>query len=88
MTQATGHAPDHPIPDLSRPEIPRLGPAEVGALAHLYRAEVYRCTVWRSRLDTTTNWSIVTLVLALSLMIGRSHVRTTVIGETRMPWSS
>lgn len=44
-----------------------LGPAEIGALAHLYRAEVYRGTVWRTRLDTTTNWSIVTLGLALSL---------------------
>lgn len=36
-------------------------------LAHLYRAEVYRSTVWRSRLDTTTNWSVVTLGVALSL---------------------
>jgi len=64
MTQTTD--PERP-PDLSKPEIPRLGPAEIGALAHLYRAEVYRGTVWRSRLDTTTNWSIVTLGLALSL---------------------
>ncbi|TNC64519.1 DUF2270 domain-containing protein [Rubellimicrobium roseum] len=63
----TDPAPDHPIPDLTKPEIPRLGPADIGALAHLYRAEVYRGTVWRSRLDTTTNWSIVTLGLALSL---------------------
>ena len=47
--------------------MPPMGPAELGALAHLYRAEVYRGTVWRTRLDTTTNWSIVTLGLALSL---------------------
>ena len=25
--------------------------AEIGALAHLYRGEVYRSTVWRTRLD-------------------------------------
>jgi uncharacterized membrane protein len=41
--------------------------AEIGALAHLYRAEVYRSTVWRTRLDTTTNWSVVTLGVALSI---------------------
>ena len=53
--------------DRQPPALPTFGPAEIGALAHLYRAEVYRGTVWRSRLDTTTNWSIVTLGLALSL---------------------
>ena len=41
--------------------------AEMGALAHLYRAEVYRSTLWRTRLDNTTNWSVVTLGIALSL---------------------
>lgn len=46
---------------------PPLDPAQIGALAHLYRAEVYRGTVWRTRLDTTTNWSVVTLGVALSL---------------------
>ena len=44
-----------------------LSAAEVGAIAHLYRGEVYRSTVWRSRLDNTTNWSVVTTGLALSL---------------------
>lgn len=41
--------------------------AAIGALAHLYRGEVYRSTIWRQRLDTTTNWAIVTLGLALSI---------------------
>ena len=41
--------------------------AEVGALAHLYRGEVYRSTIWRQRLDMTTNWSVVTLGIALSI---------------------
>jgi len=40
--------------------------AEMGAIAHLYRGEVYRSTIWRTRLDNTTNWSIVTLGIALS----------------------
>ena len=41
--------------------------AEITALAHLYRGEVYRSTIWRTRLDTTTNWSVVTLGVALSI---------------------
>ena len=41
--------------------------SEIGALAHLYRGEVYRSTIWRTRLDNTTNWSVVTLGLALSI---------------------
>lgn len=45
----------------------QFSPAEIGALAHLYRGEVYRSTIWRTRLDTTTNWSVVTLGVALSI---------------------
>ena len=44
-----------------------LTDAEIGAVAHLYRGEVYRSTIWRTRLDTTTNWAVVTLVVALSI---------------------
>jgi uncharacterized membrane protein len=29
--------------------------ADITALSHLYRGEVYRSTVWRTRLDTTFN---------------------------------
>ena len=38
----------------------------MGAIAHLYRGEVYRSTIWRTRLDNTTNWAIVTMGIALS----------------------
>ncbi|SEN48092.1 DUF2270 domain-containing protein [Palleronia pelagia] len=44
-----------------------LDAAEIGAVAHLYRGEVYRSTIWRTRLDTTTNWAVVTLGIALSI---------------------
>lgn len=44
-----------------------LDSAELGVMAHLYRAEIYRSTIWRTRLDTTTNWSVVTLGVALSI---------------------
>src|SRR6267142_1578227 len=39
---------------------------EMGAIAHHYRGEVYRSTIWRTRLDNTTNWAIVTMGIALS----------------------
>lgn len=42
------------------------GNKEVGALAHLYRAEVYRSTVWRQRLDQTTNWAVISTGIGLS----------------------
>ncbi|WP_420804684.1 DUF2270 domain-containing protein [Thioclava indica] len=45
----------------------QLDAAEIGAIAHLYRGEVYRSTLWRTRLDTTTNWAVVTLGIALSI---------------------
>jgi uncharacterized membrane protein len=48
-------------------EPPRMfSAAEIGAIAHLYRAEIYRSTVWRTRLDSTTNWAVVTTGIALS----------------------
>jgi uncharacterized membrane protein len=40
---------------------------EISALSHLYRGELYRSTVWRNRLDATTNWAVVSTGLALSL---------------------
>src|SRR5215471_15350043 len=47
-------------------KIQELNPAELGVIAHLYRGEIYRSTIWRTRLDNTTNWAIVTLGIALS----------------------
>jgi uncharacterized membrane protein len=41
--------------------------ADITALSHLYRGELYRSTVWRSRLDATTNWAVLTTGIALSL---------------------
>ena len=48
-------------------DLQEFSAAEITALAHLYRGEVYRSTIWRTRLDTTTNWSVVTLGVALSI---------------------
>ncbi len=43
-----------------------IDPAVLGALAHLYRGEVSRSTHWRTRLDNTTNWAVLTTGIALS----------------------
>lgn len=37
------------------------------ALVHFFRAEVHRSNVWRQRLDTTTNWAVVTTGAAIAL---------------------
>lgn len=44
-----------------------FGASEIGALFHLYCGEVYCSTIWRTRLYATSNWSVVTLGLALSI---------------------
>jgi len=41
--------------------------AELGALAHLYRGELYRSKVWRQRLDATTNWAVAITGISLSI---------------------
>jgi uncharacterized membrane protein len=44
-----------------------FSPADLTVLAHLYRGEMYRSKIWRTRLDTTTNWAVATTGLALSV---------------------
>jgi uncharacterized membrane protein len=44
-----------------------FNPAELGMLAHLYRGEMYRSKVWRTRLDATTNWAVATTGISLSV---------------------
>jgi uncharacterized membrane protein len=46
---------------------PTFRDAEIGAIAHLYRGEMYRSKIWRTRLDTTTNWAVVTTGIAMSI---------------------
>jgi uncharacterized membrane protein len=55
MTQSTQTEERHDFSD-----------AQIGALAHLFRAEVYRSTAWRLRFDNTTNWAVVTTGIAMS----------------------
>ncbi len=48
----------------------QMRPAEFNtAIVHYYRAEVQRANVWRTRLDTTTNWAVVTAGAAISFVL-------------------
>ncbi|MDT4967996.1 MAG: hypothetical protein QOJ64_2733 [Acidobacteriota bacterium] len=45
----------------------KLTPAEFNtAMVHFYRGEVQRSNTWRNRLDTTTNWAVITAGATLS----------------------
>ena len=39
------------------------------AMIHFYRGEIQRANTWRNRLDTTTNWAIVTTGASISLAL-------------------
>jgi len=58
-------------------EYPLTRSEYISALVHLYRGELSRTNVWRMRLDTTTNWAILTTMGLLSYAFGapgNSHV--------------
>jgi len=58
----------------------RIKPSEfVTAMVHLFRAEVSRSNVWRTRLDATTNWAVVATGATLSIAFSQSTSHHTVI---------
>ena len=51
----------------------RLRPGEfTTAMVHFFRAEISRANVWRQRLDTTTNWAVLTTGAAISFAFSDS----------------
>lgn len=42
------------------------------AMVHYFRAEVQRANIWRQRLDTTTNWAVVSIGATLTLAFSQS----------------
>ncbi|MGQ9597921.1 MAG: DUF2270 domain-containing protein [Anaerolineae bacterium] len=51
----------------------QLRPSEfTTAMVHFFRAEVQRANVWRQRLDTTTNWAVITTGAAISFSFSRA----------------
>jgi uncharacterized membrane protein len=59
--------PVSPVPE------PPFNGAELTMLAHLYRGEMYRSKVWRTRLDATTNWAVATTGIALSVAFSNAE---------------
>ena len=57
----------NPVPPATIPGARPLTPSEFNtALVHLYRGEVSRANTWRTRLDGTTNWAVLTTGATLS----------------------
>jgi uncharacterized membrane protein len=68
-----------PSPHFGEP-LPRPSSGEfITAMSHLYRAEAANALTWRSRLDTTTNWSIVTTAAAISFALGDTDLQRHVV---------
>lgn len=60
-------APNKETPSSVADIMRRLAPAEFNtAMIHFYRGEVQRSNTWRNRLDTTTNWAVLTAGATLS----------------------
>lgn len=51
----------------------------VTAMVHFFRAEVQRANVWRQRLDTTTNWAVVSTGATLSIAFSQPNVHHGII---------
>lgn len=74
--RAAARAPETKAPPMSSTDRPlgiapvihrKLTPAEFNtAMVHFYRGEVQRSNTWRNRLDTTTNWAVLTAGATLS----------------------
>jgi len=45
---------------------PLTRPEYISAMVHFYRGEMYRSQIWRTRLDTTSNWAVVTVAGMIS----------------------
>ena len=46
----------------------------VMAVAHLYRAEMNRMSVWRQRLDVTSNWAVILATALTTFTLGSAEV--------------
>lgn len=49
------------------------------AMVHFYRGEVTRSNTWRMRLDSTTNWAVVTTGAALSFAFGSTGTNAALV---------
>ena len=58
----------------------RMKPGEFNtAMVHFYRGELSRSNVWRGRLDSTTNWAVVTAGAVLTFAFGSANENSHVV---------
>jgi uncharacterized membrane protein len=58
-------------PSTPAAQVRRMGTSDFNAaMIHFYRGEVQRSNTWRNRLDTTTNWAVLTAGATLSFVFG------------------
>jgi uncharacterized membrane protein len=68
---------NNPVPGSDSEPLTRS--EHITVLAHFYRAEMHRATVWRMRLDTTTNWSLISVMGLLSFVMANNDQSPMVI---------
>ena len=55
-------------------EAPDRGSAYHTAMAHFYRGEMQRLTIWRTRLDNTTHWAILITIGLTTFALGHAAI--------------
>lgn len=61
--------PDRPAPSRFE-DYPLTRQEYLNVMVHFYRGEMSRSTAWRQRLDSTTNWAVLTTAGMLSFTLG------------------
>jgi uncharacterized membrane protein len=66
----------------------RLSPSNfVTAMVHFYRGEITRANVWRTRLDNTTNWAVITTGAVLTFAFGSiDHSQVVILISMALGW--
>lgn len=65
--------PPIPMQDAGFEKEPLTRQEYLGVMTHFYRAEAHRSTVWRQRIDATTNWAVLTCAGMLSFAFANPH---------------
>lgn len=52
------------------------------AMVHFFRAEISRANVWRQRLDTTTNWAVISTGAAITIVFNQTTHHGVIILNT------
>lgn len=52
---------------------------DLGSIHHFYRGELDRANVWRTRLDATTNWAVVTTGVLISVAFSSAQISHSIL---------